>query len=334
MNILITGSTGFIGKRLVFNLAKDNHCYLLVREKSILKAKKYFKNLNVTLISYDLNTDSEIPKEILDVIDYVVHLGALYKLDVKSEDAKETNIKGLKSLINQIKKSPKIKFFHHISTYAVNKSDSHVILEDDLLKSSYNDYYSMTKNNAESILYEGLKGSDINIRIYRPCVIIGDSITGEIDKIDGLYYFWDLFNVIKKINRFIPIKILPLYTYNDAILPLMPVDILTNALNEMILSPQKGHIKTYHIMPKENLLVKDVAQTILNHMGVNTKIIPLRIPFFFPLLKIFFKIPVEIKSYMCIRNNFDTQNFDKDYGNITIPKFKDYAKNLLLVKRP
>src|SRR5208337_4831216 len=38
-------------------------------------------------------------------------------------------------------------------------------------------------------------------RIYRPGIVVGDSRTGEIDKIDGPYYF---FKLIQKIRDFVP----------------------------------------------------------------------------------------------------------------------------------
>ena len=38
---------------------------------------------------------------------------------------------------------------------------------------------------------------DVPWRIYRPGIVVGDSKTGEIDKIDGPYYFFKLIQKLR-----------------------------------------------------------------------------------------------------------------------------------------
>jgi nucleoside-diphosphate-sugar epimerase len=61
MNIFITGGTGFIGKRIVRGLCDHYETvYLLVRKKSLNKAKITFSNIeNIVLVEGDL-TENDI----------------------------------------------------------------------------------------------------------------------------------------------------------------------------------------------------------------------------------------------------------------------------------
>ncbi len=75
MKILVTGATGYIGKRLIPLLLNDGHTIVCpVRDK--IRAENYYKNqANITLIEADFlkNTSLEaIPKDI-DVAYYLIH---------------------------------------------------------------------------------------------------------------------------------------------------------------------------------------------------------------------------------------------------------------------
>ncbi len=75
MNILLTGSTGYIGKRLLPLLVKDgHHVYCAVRDKDRFNPSSSLVN-NITVLEMDLfdqHSLKKIPKEI-DVAYYLVH---------------------------------------------------------------------------------------------------------------------------------------------------------------------------------------------------------------------------------------------------------------------
>src|SRR5690606_37551375 len=143
----------------------------------------------------------------LNEIEMIIHLAAIYGLEVSLSEAHNTNVLGTQNILDLSKKCLSLKSFHHVSTYAVNSSRKKKILETDLyLKSSFPDYYSQTKNEAERIVRNFTFNSEVITRVYRPCIIVGDSETGEMDKVDGPYYFFDLFRKLSKLNKFIPLK--------------------------------------------------------------------------------------------------------------------------------
>src|SRR3546814_17527384 len=60
------------------------------------------------------------------------------------------------------------------------------------------DPYLRTKHESEGLVREEKR---IKWRIYRPGMVVGHSQTGEMDKIDGPYYF---FTLIKKLREMLP----------------------------------------------------------------------------------------------------------------------------------
>ena len=58
--------------------------------------------------------------------------------------------------------------------------------------------YHRTKFEAEKLVREKVQGA---WRVYRPSIVVGNSKTGEMDKIDGPYYF---FKVIQKLRHALP----------------------------------------------------------------------------------------------------------------------------------
>jgi hypothetical protein len=58
--------------------------------------------------------------------------------------------------------------------------------------------YFMTKHESEKIVRKECK---VPWTVYRPAVVVGDSKTGEMDKIDGPYYF---FKLIQRMRQILP----------------------------------------------------------------------------------------------------------------------------------
>jgi thioester reductase-like protein len=68
--------------------------------------------------------------------------------------------------------------------------------------------YFRSKHDSEAIVRKEAK---IPWRIYRPGIVVGDSRTGEIDKIDGPYYF---FKLIQKMRRALPAWVPTILTFS------------------------------------------------------------------------------------------------------------------------
>jgi thioester reductase-like protein len=79
-------------------------------------------------------------------------------------------------------------------------------------------------------------------RIYRPAIVVGDSRTGEMDKIDGPYYF---FKLIQKLRRMLP-PWMPTIGIEGGRINIVPVDFVVDAMDHIAhLEGQDG--KCFHL---------------------------------------------------------------------------------------
>ena len=51
------------------------------------------------------------------------------------------------------------------------------------------------------MLFRSRKESKVPWTVYRPALVVGDSTTGEMDKIDGPYYFFKLIQRMRPPSR-------------------------------------------------------------------------------------------------------------------------------------
>lgn len=108
MNVLIIGSTGFIGKEVVKQLAdKDINLTLLVRNK---EKAKYLQKLNkskIQLITGDLTLPnlglSFKDKEIALSCNSIIHCGGPMDITLTKEDAKTAFLNGAKHVADLAK---------------------------------------------------------------------------------------------------------------------------------------------------------------------------------------------------------------------------------------
>lgn len=335
MKILVTGGTGFIGKRLVSSLESVGHEILcLTRPKSINLAKETFKNKNIKIIKGDI-TDlnaytfmSELAPD-LESIDMIIHLAAVYDLEVGLAIAHNTNVLGTQNMLELSKLCKNLKSFHHISTYAVNGPKEKRILENDLFeKTTFPDFYSQTKNEAERHVRNFKFNNDVLARVYRPCIIVGDSDTGEMDKIDGPYYFFNLFSKLSRINKLIPLKGVPISCHKKTLLPILPVNVLVDWMTKMILNPTKESFQTYHLMPPEKIFLTDFVESVLKEFGMKSKVLRIGFPKIYAKILPLLKIPRELIPYMQAKSEYLSINFQKDYPELTAPNYKSYLSKI------
>jgi thioester reductase-like protein len=86
--------------------------------------------------------------------------------------------------------------------------------------------YFRTKHDSEALVRKEYKRP---WRIYRPGVVVGDSQTGEMDKIDGPYYF---FKLIQKMRELMP-PWMPAIGIEGGRMNIVPVDFVVGALDHI-----------------------------------------------------------------------------------------------------
>ncbi|HEX3690265.1 MAG TPA: SDR family oxidoreductase [Solirubrobacteraceae bacterium] len=79
-------------------------------------------------------------------------------------------------------------------------------------------------------------------RVYRPAVVVGNSQTGEMDKIDGPHYF---FTAIKMLRHHLP-GWFPLIGPELGYTNLVPVDFVADAMDHI--AHQPGRVALAHLV--------------------------------------------------------------------------------------
>jgi nucleoside-diphosphate-sugar epimerase len=117
----------------------------------------------------------------------------------------------------------------------------------------HNPYYR-TKHESERVVRDEAK---VPWRIYRPGVVVGHSKTGEIDKIDGPYYF---FRAIQRVRNLTPSWFRGVGIEGGEI-NLVPVDYVAKATDYLAHQPDLDG-KTFHLTDPEPMTVGGLLKAI------------------------------------------------------------------------
>ncbi|MDP3520969.1 MAG: SDR family oxidoreductase [Hydrogenophaga sp.] len=242
MHYFVTGATGFIGKRLVKKLLerKGSTVSFLIRQESLGKVAELRSHWGVSaaravpvvgdLTARKLGVSAEDIKKLKGQVDHFFHLAAVYDLGADEESQVAVNVDGTRHTV-ELARAIDAGHFHHVSSIAAAGLYEGVFREDMFDEAEGLDHpYFMTKHESEKIVRQECKGA---WTVYRPAMVVGDSQTGEMDKVDGPYYF---FKLIQRMRQILP-PWMPSVGLEGGRINIVPVDFVVDALN--VISHQK-----------------------------------------------------------------------------------------------
>ena len=262
MDYFVTGGSGFIGKRLIRALLerRDAHIFVLLRNPSSDRVAELFRfwgadATRVTPIKGDvtkrgLDIEAGQLEQIVGKIDHFFHLAAIYDLEADPEAEMRTNIEGTRNAV-ALAAAIGAKRFHHMSSIAAAGLYQGVFREDMFEEATDLEHpYFTSKHESEKLVRNECR---IPWRIYRPGLVIGDSRTGEMDKVDGPYYF---FKLIQKMRKLLP-SWLPSIGIEGGRINLVPVDFVVAALVHLAhVEGEDG--RCFHLTDPHPLRVGDI----------------------------------------------------------------------------
>lgn len=203
----MTGATGFLGGRLARDLIADGHrLYILARTPEKVSAmfdereQGAIEVLQGDLTSPMLGADEHFIKQNRGKIDLTLHMAALVKFDEELRDELfETNLTGTKEAVALAKALDCRRFFHVSTAYTLGANE---IGDESLydLDQTFLNPYEESKAHAERVVWEARDSLDVSI--FRPAIIVGDSKTGEADSKFTMYGYMRALELFKrKIER-------------------------------------------------------------------------------------------------------------------------------------
>ena len=281
-NVLITGTTGFVGAYLIYNIMERSkaNAYCHVRAKSkehgfsrIKENMKYYKlwDDNYEKRIFPIVGSVDKPKlgiedneyEFLcEKIDTVYHNGAILNFIYPFSRLKDTNVFGTVESI-KFAATGRVKYYNYVSSYSVFDNPSYFdkeIFEDDELN-AYEGYYlpySETKWVCEKIIQiareRGLKAC-----VYRPGEITGDSKNG----------IWKYSDSVSRTIKDIMIN--KKYADIDMNIHMTQVDYIASAIIE-ISKQGNTYGKAYNLLNNKIISYKELAD-IMKKCGYDLKMI-------------------------------------------------------------
>jgi thioester reductase-like protein len=237
MRYVVTGGTGFIGRRVVSRLLDarpDAEVWVLVRRPSLGRFERLAdqwgertKPLVGDLTEADLGLTQQAVAE-LGEVQHVVHCAAIYDITAAEAEQRAANVEGTRAVIELARRLDAT--LHHVSSIAVAGDFRGEYTEADFdVGQQLPTPYHQTKFEAELLVRSA---TGLRYRIYRPAVVVGDSRTGEMDKVDGPYYFFGVLRKLTVLPRFTPImlpdtgrtNIVPVDYVVDALVALLHID--------------------------------------------------------------------------------------------------------------
>ena len=353
MSYFVTGATGFIGRYLVTNLLKrSGTIHVLVRKDSQKKfdaiAKKAGWDLKrIKVVHGDMTkpkcgmTAAQL-RTLSGKVKHFFHLAAIYDLTASAESQRAANIDGTQHALD-LAASIKAGVFHHTSSIAAAGLYPGIFREDMFDEAEgLDDPYLRTKHDSEGLVRNEKR---IKWRIYRPGMVVGHSQTGEIDKIDGPYYF---FTLIKKLREMLP-PWMPVLGIEGGRINLVPVDFVADAMDHIAHRPKlDGH--TFHLTDPEPMRVGEVLNTFARagHAPEMSMRLDARMFAFMPsgirsavgnlppvrrfigMMLRDFKIPKEVLKFITYPTRFDSRETERALkgSGIAVPRLDTYAWRL------
>jgi NAD(P)-dependent dehydrogenase (short-subunit alcohol dehydrogenase family) len=271
MTYFVTGATGFIGRRLVERLLeRKGKIHVLVREDSqgrLDELIEHWETVCEATVSRRihpvlgdlrmplLGLEEERITELEGTVEHFFHLAAVYDMTAPVELDMAVNVGGTNHAL-ELAGAIRAERFHHVSSIAVAGAYKGVFGENQFDEGQrLPSPYHATKFEAERTVREQAL---IPWRIYRPGIVVGDSKTGEMDKIDGPYYF---FKAIQRMRQVVP-QWMPLVGLDLGKTNIVPVDWVAGALDHIAhranLDGQAFHL-TYPGPQKVDEVINDLA---------------------------------------------------------------------------
>jgi thioester reductase-like protein len=262
VSVFITGATGFIGRRLLDRLLRrGGEVHVLARRQSVAKVQSLAQSLGAAdrvrpvvgdLGKPMLGVEPAWLRDHEGAVEHVFHLAAVYDMEASEEANEVANVGGTRQTV-AVANALRAGCLHHVSSVAAAGNYAGTFTEAMFDEGQPLPHpYHRTKFESERIAREE---SHVPWRVYRPAIVVGDSRTGEMDKVDGPYYLFGLIDASSALPGLLRLVAPRLGATN-----IVPVDYVAAAMDFLAHQPGLDG-RAFHLVNPEPQPTVDVVNT-------------------------------------------------------------------------
>lgn len=351
--LLMTGFPGFLGSALLPRLLArrpDTRAICLVQAAYLDQAIARLATLEVSdphlvgrvefvvgdITSTHLGVKAG-DRALLETVEEVWHLAAVYDLAVAEPVARRVNVTGTRQVLDFCASLPRLHRLHYVSTCYVSGRHRGEFAETDLdVGQEFRNHYEHTKFDAEVLVRHAIDDG-LPATIYRPGIVVGDSRTGETQKYDGPYYLASF------MRRQPGVALVPRLADPDSVrFCLVPRDYVVDAMDALsVLAVSEG--KTYALTDPDPPTVRELVDRFAGRLHRRVVWVPLplgvtRAAVSLPGMEGLLGLPVEGLEYFASPTTYGTADTVADLAGtgVVCPAFGTYADTLIdfMVEHP
>jgi len=270
--VLVTGFPVDVARRLARELAAGGERVLLLSRTKFLREAEAFavelRRLHETavieviegdILELDLGLAGARIRQLHAEIEEIHHIAAISYLGISAGRMRSVNVEGLRELLEVALGCSKLRRLCLWSTAFVAGARSGTVYEDELvLGQSFRNAYEQTKAEAEILARSAM--AKLPITVVRPAIVIGDSVTGEVSRLDGPY------PLIQAIAQAREGRTVPLPGRGTFPLHLVPVDYVVRAALYLTRHPA-AEGGTYHLVDEAPLSARQFFDAVADAAG-------------------------------------------------------------------
>ncbi|HJL04534.1 MAG TPA: SDR family oxidoreductase [Polyangiaceae bacterium LLY-WYZ-15_(1-7)] len=341
MTTLVTGfPTSFLASRVVRRLLDDPEevVWCVVQKKGWEEAeairadlaparRKRLRFLEGDCASLDLGLSGAELNMLAREIDRIHHCAAVTYLGAERALAERTNLGGAREILEIAEAAPRLERLVHWSTALVSGDRRGYVLEEELGGGECRNVVEETRRRAERIVREAM--DHLPITVMRPSIVVGDSVTGEVDRLEGPYLL-----VLLMLGAPPDLR-MPMPGRGDIPLNLVPIDFVVEA-GLHIAADARSLGRTFHVVDPDPLTARRVFELIAEATGrpIPRGYVPTSLATVLmrtPGLERFAHVPRTFLEQLATEVVWDDRNTREllEGTGISCPAFEDYVERLV-----
>ena len=289
----LTGATGLLGSYLLKDLLIAGQNVVAFVRKSRTESVRsrietilqYFEKLNGHFLPRPIVIESDLGQENLGIstewnhwiqqhVDTMLHNAASleFQRDEKTNEPYHSNIEGTKNVLGLCRELS-IKKFHHVSTAYVCGLREGKVHETELeCGQKYGNDYEASKAVSERIVRDASFLDQITV--YRPAIIVGDSVTGYTPTFHGFYtplkILYPVINPEDVSVQGVKEIIAAMGMHGNDEKNFVPVDWVSRVMTHILLRP-KYHGDCYHLAPGNRTRIDTMSEVLAEALSTPRK---------------------------------------------------------------